>query len=490
MRRSLFQFVALLALAASALPAFPAETLRQAIAAALTRFPEIQAARYRQDATRAQLGQAQAELLPTISGSFGEGREKSRNVSTLVNRFKGDVTLTRQEAEISLSQLLFDGGAAQGQVKRFAARVEGAGFDVIGTAEEVALRTGQTFVEVGRLREQLAIARDNIGVHEKTLSDVNALADAGRGRRADVTQAEARRALASSTAEQLAGQLAQAEASFRHLTGRPPGELATPPSLQPELPVQPVAAVTQALAVHPNVKGAEKAVEAAQHDRESARARLTTPRVTVEAGASRNRDLDGVAGPNHDQYAMLRLRYNFFRGFGESERVRETEARIDEALATLARVRIDVERDVRQSWEALASERARLPQLDDYARASADVAEAYRLQFQLGQRSLLDVLNAENERYNAASAYMAARASVAANELRLLASQGRLVEVLDLRLPPIPGNEGRGAPVSTPAFTAASSQCDPAQNRCVAAYAKTESPDPTALDAPPENPWR
>jgi len=95
-------------------------------------------------------------------------------------------------------------------------------------------------------------------------------------------------------------------------------------------------------------------------------------------------------------------------------------------------VRIDVERDVRQAWSGLASERQRLPQLAQYARASADVAEAYRLQFQLGQRSLLDVLNAENERYNAVSNYIAARAVVTSSELRLLSTQGRLVDALGL----------------------------------------------------------
>ena len=192
-----------------------AETLREAVAAAVGRFPEIRVAEHRREAARAQVDQARAELFPVISGSFGSGRESSRNLTT---RLVGnDVTLTRQEAELNLSQLVFDGGAAGGQVKRFAARAEGAGYTVINTVEDVALRAGQAFVDVGRLRQQLAIARDNIGVHQKTLEDVNALAEAGRGRRADVVQAEARRALATSLAEQLAGQLAQAEDAFRHL---------------------------------------------------------------------------------------------------------------------------------------------------------------------------------------------------------------------------------------------------------------------------------
>lgn len=413
----------------------------------MKRFPEIEAARHRTEAARAQAGQARAELLPSVNGSLGVGRERSQNVST--RTAPGDeVTLRRSEAELSVTQLLFDGGAASGQVRRFAARAEGAELIMIGTAEEVAFRASQAFVEVRRLRQQLSIARENIAIHERTLSDVTALADAGRGRRADVIQAEARRSLASSSAEQLAGQLAQAESAFRYLVGRPPGELAAPPALDGRIPARVDEAVREALAEDPTVKAAQKEVEAAQHDRESARARLAMPRVTLEAGASRNRDIDGIAGPNQDRYAMLRLRYNFFRGFGESERVRETEARVQEALAELARARNEVERDVRQAWHALASDRFRLPQLAQYARASTDVAEAYRLQFQLGLRSLLDVLNAENERFNAVGTLTAGRAALALDELRLLASQGRLLEVLGV---PRPGGAHGGVSAPSPA---------------------------------------
>jgi adhesin transport system outer membrane protein len=279
------------------------------------------------------------------------------------------------------------------------------------------------------------VAQENVLTHERTLRDVNALADAGRGRRADVVQAEARRALAVSALQQLSGQLNQAEAAYKYFTGRFPDQLDAPSELTPRIPPRLEEAIDSALRTHPAVRAGEKELEATQYDRESARARMTVPRITIEAGASRNRDIDGIAGPNRDEYAMLRLRYNLFRGFGDSERVRETEARIDEALANLQRVRYEVERDLRVAWEGLVSDRVRLPQLAEYARASTDVAEAYRLQFQLGQRSLLDVLNAENERFNAVSGYIAGRAAVTTDELRVLASAGRLLEALGIAVP-------------------------------------------------------
>jgi len=421
-----------LLLASLAFPA-AAETLVQAVSRAIQYVPEIQAAQSRREVASAQTGQARAEFFPSVNVALGEGRETSSNVST--RALGGDPTLTRREADLSVSQLVFDGGAARGQVKRFVARTEGAAFTVLDTFENIGLRAGQAFMEVRRLREQLTVAQENVITHERTLSDVNALADAGRGRRADVVQAEARRALARSALEQLAGQLNQAEAAYKYLTGRFPDQLDAPSELAPKIPPRLEGAIDLALRTHPAVRAGEKELEATQYDRESARARMVVPRVTIEAGASRNRDVDGVVGPDQDHYAMLRLRYNLFRGFGDTERVRETQARIDEALANLQRVRNEVERDVRQAWEALASDRVRLPQLAEYARASADVAEAYRLQFQLGQRSLLDVLNAENERFNAVGGYIAGRAAVTVDELRLLASAGRLLEALGIAVP-------------------------------------------------------
>jgi len=414
---------------------FPAaaETLVQAVSRAVQFFPEIQAAQSRREVSSAQTGQARAEFYPSVNVALGGGPETSHNAAT--RALGSDPTLPRREANLSVSQLIFDGGAAGGQGRRFGARTESAAFTVLDTFENVGLRAGQAFVEVRRLREQLTVAQENVNTHERTLSDVNALADAGRGRRADVVQAEARRALAKSAREQLVGQLSQAEADYRYFTGRYPDQLDGPSEFSPMIAPRLDEAVASALHKHPAVRAGEKELEAAQYDRESARARMAVPRVTIEAGASRNRDIDGVVGPDQERYAMLRLRYNLFRGFGDTERVRETQARIDEALANLQRVRNDVERDVRQAWEALASDRVRLPQLAEYARASADVAEAYRLQFQLGQRSLLDVLNAENERFNAVGAHIVGRAAVTVDELRLLASAGLLLEALGIPVP-------------------------------------------------------
>ena len=127
---------------------------------------------------------------------------------------------------------------------------------------------------------------------------------------------------------------------------------------------------------------------------------------------------------------MLRLRFNLFRGGTDFARLREAEARIDEANANLARTRNDVERDLRRAWHGLAANRERIGELQRHAEVSAQVVEAYRAQFGIGQRTLLDVLNAESELYNARGSALDGLLGVTAGEMLVLASMGTLTRSL------------------------------------------------------------
>jgi adhesin transport system outer membrane protein len=115
--------------------------------------------------------------------------------------------------------------------------------------------------------------------------------------------------------------------------------------------------------------------------------------------------------------------------------VREAQARVDEATANLSRARNDVERDLRQAWEGLLASRDRVPQLQVHAGMSAQVVNAYRQQFSIGQRTLLDVLNAENELYTARGNALNGLLGVSADEMRVLSTMGQLVAALGIKLP-------------------------------------------------------
>ena len=462
--------VALLLSTALLAPIAAADTLADALTRAVANLPEVRAARANQRAIEQTAAQARGAWYPTIDASLGQGRETSNNPST--RALGGDQTLTRREAEVNLSQLVFDGGVTSGQVRRFQARAEGATDQVTNAAETAGVRVAQAYLDVVRLRELLAIAVNNEKRHQETLAQVSRLADVGQGRRADAHQAEARYALAQASLTQLRGQLAQAEAAFLHLTGQPPGTLADAGSFQTRLPQSLAAALAQALETHPAIRAAQKELLAAQADRDSLRSRFASPRVALEVGTSANHNLDGLTGANGDRYAMLRLRYNLFRGGIDDARVREAAARVDEALANLGKARNDVERDLRQIWQGLEEDRTRLPQLERYATASAQVVSSYRLQFSIGQRTLLDVLNAENELFSARSSQYSGSIAVTFGELRLLAAMGKLLETLGVDIDAAPQSRKERQ------FAAAAPQ---------SAAAPVRSGENNAAAAPPES---
>lgn len=409
-----------------------AETLAEGVARAIGRFPDLRAALANRRAADALAEQARGALLPSIDASLGSGIEDSSSPSRTLGR---DVSLERQEAALTLTHPLLDGGAAQGQVRRFGALAGGAAYRAAGAAETVAARTGLAFLEVLRVRAQIVIAEQSVQAHQDTLRRIELLAQGGAGRRSDVQQAAARHGLSEASLTQLRGQLEQALSAYRHLAGPPGGEWRTPAGFENALPASLGDALDAATSTHPVVKAAEQEVLASRADRDTARARLA-PRLNLELGLSNNRNVDGIPGPVTDRFAMLRLRYNLYRGGSDEQRIRETEARVDEALARLAGAKNDAERDLRQAWEVLAAGRARMPQLAIHAQNSAQVVQAYRIQFQIGQRSLLDVLNAENEHFSARGAVVNGLFAVLADELRVLAGMGRLLATLEVPLPP------------------------------------------------------
>lgn len=421
--------VALLPLALfMAAPALHAQTLAASVAMAVQNFPEIRAAMANQRAVGESADQARSSWLPTIDATLGRGTETSNNATT--RELGNEQTLKRREADLNLTQLLYDGGVTSGQARRFEARSQAADDQLSNTSETIAGRTAQAYVEVARLRGLSQLANDNVVRHQQTLEQVTLLADSGRGRRADVQQAEARYAFAQSSLTQLRNQLVQAEAAYRHLVGQSPGALADPGDFASKLPPTLDVALPAALDGHPAIRAAQKDLLAAQADRESSRGREIAPRLTLELGTSANHNLDGVTGLSGDRTAMLRLRYNLYRGGADSSRVRESEARIDEALANVAKAKNDVERDLRQAWDGLREDRARLPQLGRYVAASNEVVLSYRAQFGIGQRTLLDVLNAENELFTAKSTLYSGLSAITAGELRVLAAMAKLREVL------------------------------------------------------------
>jgi outer membrane protein, adhesin transport system len=155
----------------------------------------------------------------------------------------------------------------------------------------------------------------------------------------------------------------------------------------------------------------------------------------IEAGVGANRNLDGIRGGNVDAQALLVLRYNLFRGGADVAREREAYFRIREAREVHRQTRRVAEEEARLSYNALRTAQARVEALRDQAEATRATRDAYAQQFDLGQRSLLDLLDAENELFLARTSLATAEVTEVFAVYRVLAVLGDLLMVMDIDPP-------------------------------------------------------
>jgi adhesin transport system outer membrane protein len=420
----------LMALAFLASPASQAQSLKAAIEQTIKNNPDILIDANRRLSIDEAVKGARGGYYPRIDLAAGRGIENSSNITT---RQPGvENTLNRSEASLTLTQMLFDGFATKSEVARNVARLESAAAKLAGTSEQTALSAAEAYLEVLRLREIVDLTRDNAAVHQRTYDQIKIRSDSGVGRRADLDQIDARFALARANLVSAEANLRDAEINFERIVGIEATTPARPsePLLVP-LPNTLEEALQLANDYNPILRSAQADISATTAQINAAKS-TETPRVDLQVGASKNRNIDGVRGANDDVYAMLRLRYTLSSGGTDTARINETVILSEEAREVMNRTRRQLVQSVRLSWNALVSIRQRLPSLREHASSSALTRDAYTKQFSIGQRTLLDMLDSENESFTAATNYVTGQYLEIFAQYRLLSDQGRLLPALGI----------------------------------------------------------
>jgi outer membrane protein, adhesin transport system len=409
-----------------------ATSLEESVATTLESNPEIGIVGANRQAIDQELRQARAQYFPSLDARAAGGPEYTNSPATR-NR-DGSETLLRLESQLTLSQMLFDGYAAQSEVDRQLARIDSASRRVRETAEFVGLDAIEAHLDILRNQALVALAVQNIEDHQRISDQVGRLEREGAGSIADVTQADARLAAAQSALASARGSLRDAEAAYRTVVGIPPAELEDPVVPVVAVPESAEAAAAKAAAENPTVRIADADIEVAKAELEGSRSGYY-PRLDLELGAGANRNLDGIEGSDVDAQALLVMRYNLFRGGADVARERESFFRLSEAREELGRVRREAVEDALVSYSALLTARDRVQALRDQAEATRATRNAYAQQFDLGQRSLLDLLDAENELFVARSNLVTSEYTETFAVYRVLAVIGDLLMVLDIDAP-------------------------------------------------------
>jgi adhesin transport system outer membrane protein len=396
---SFFQKIGLLALFLVLHGQVHALDLRTAVEHAITTNPEVLVESSQHRSRLEELGQARSGYKPSIDLNLAAGYERTDNNTT---RASGDDyrSLTRKEANLTLSQMLFDGFATQREVERQNARVQSQRKVFESASEKLGLRAVETYIQVLQHRDLMALTSENLQAHARIYDQVELRSRSGVGRTSDLAQIQGRRASASANMLSDEVNLKDAETNFLRIVGLLPKSLEPIGPAVASLPSTQDEAIQLALENHPTLQSANADVNAAMAQYEASRS-ANYPRLDLEVGARYGDDLDGVEGRDDDVTAMLRMRYNLFAGGKDQARNRQNAHLVNEAKEIRNNTYRQVVESVRLSWAAYDVTQKQLVYLQEHVVASEKTRDAYAKQFNLGKRSLLDLLDSENELYEA-----------------------------------------------------------------------------------------
>ena len=408
-------------------------TLQGAAEKAVLSNPEVLQRWHAYKATQGERDAAFGGYLPRLDLTAGKGRE-NRDDPILNKRF------TRDATTLTLTQMLYDGFATRNEVKRFDHALLVRQFELFDASENAALEAARAFIDVLRYRKLVALAEENYVQHRSVFAQIQKKVQAGVGRRVDLEQAAGRLALAEANLLTETSNLHDVSARYLRVVGeRPPREMMPLANLVKDMPKDMSDALVAAQRGNPALLASIENVRSAQS---AARVRDAAyqPRLDLRQKRDHGHNLNGYSGLHESSTAEVVLSWNLFSGFSDVARSRQYAEQHNVAKD----VRDKNCRDIRQTVAIAFNDTRKLTEqlgyLDQHQLSIEKARDAYRKQFDIGQRTLLDLLDSENELFQAKRAYGNAEHDLAIAYARTHAGIGRLLAALGVsragELPP------------------------------------------------------
>lgn len=335
------------------------------------------------------------------------------------------------EASLVVRQLLFDGFGTDSEVEFQAARVDSASFRVKERSEFIALAVIREYLEIMRLQRIIGYAQDNLRYHQKVTGDIAQGIEGGSMSIADRQQAQERVYAAKARIVELEEELETSRTTFIKLVGEPAGKVGNVIKINGKLQNTLQAALSTARSHHPSIKFAAADIDAAQARVKTAESKFY-PKVSLEGR--------GVVGENENDEdnndtrleGGMVVEWNLYNGGIDSANKQEQIRHVDESYQKLYRITREVEEGVRLSWDRRQKQAKRLRVLLQELSATDQLRTSYTEQYKIGERSLLDLLDTQNTRFNLQTAIATSDAAVKFAEYRLLAATGSLLRTIGI----------------------------------------------------------
>ncbi len=410
-----------------------AETLEEALGSALLSHPQAKVALSRLKAEQETIGAVAANFWPILDIAAGIGVQ-NKNVPDGINDRIDEKTFTRQEGSFSVRQNIFSGFNTSNSVKGAEKSAEAEQWRFYSTLQDLAFQVIDVYLKVLERRDLVDLAEENVEIHDEVYDQVKLRTKQGVARSTDLIEVRGRRARSKANLISARNNLMDAESEYRALVGHSPDDLELPSFEYSILPEDLNSGIKMGWQNHPNIKAADLDVESSEYAYSSLKSSYL-PSLDAEFNQSWKHNADGQLGDYWDTVAMIRLRYNLFRGGGDKARLMESAYQAEERRSQKARVMRDIEEQMRISWAALLFTGEQREYLLRHEEATQDTVMAYREQFTIGKRTLLDLLDSENELFQSSNSLTSAVYQEIRARYRVLAAVGKLLVSMEFVIP-------------------------------------------------------
>jgi adhesin transport system outer membrane protein len=402
-------------------------SLKQTVDDALATHPRLQMLQHNRDAVRYDLEQSRGEYLPSVDVGLGYGTDQYSDLSsrsTGADPGAEDWDL-RGEASLSLVQKIYDGGGVKNRVAVRQALLDSAEYRVFDNAQSVALDAVIAHLNVFRQRELVDLSEKNVKLYGEILQSLKSLQEAGAGSIADVTQVQGRLARSLSSQAKARAELAAAEANYLRVVGKSAEEISFA-GIPERTPLSLEQALTETEAGNPKVLALTAEIDEAAAREDLAHAAMK-PSLNLELNSTYSDQADADPSWKFSNEAMLRLRWNLFNGGQDKAAIRAAFARKLQSRSEQQDQLTTVLEETRASWADYQASAQQIVAYRDAVTYSEKTLDSYLKQFNVAQRSLLDVLDAANEYFQSGGQLATAAVNETVAAYRMLALSGRLV---------------------------------------------------------------
>jgi len=405
-------------------------TVQQSVITTLERHPRLKMLKANRIAVGYDYKKARGGLYPSLDLTGGTGYDEYSDISTRSLNDDDDWD-HRTEAGAVLTQLLYDGGETFRQMDIDRSRMCSLDSRVFDNAESLALDAVIASLDVYRQRRLVELGEKSVAVHQRILESLRDREAAGAGSSADVRQTEARLARTQASLATTRGGLRVAQSTYRRLVGHEPGAMIFPAVPEADLPPTPELMMEWAQKGNPKLQTAESDITTA-HQRYTLTKTAYHPKVRLELSSGYTDQVEGDQSWTQSNAAMIRVNWNLFNGGSDQAAERAAYYREREAAEDRNDILLTVIDEAQSTWdnyESSIEQRIRLAESVTYTDETRDM---YMQQFVVGQRTLLDVLDIENEFYQYSGQLVTAQANERIAAFRMLALSGKLLRALDI----------------------------------------------------------